>query len=100
MGHHGCSGSLLAGVFLSNLDGRRLSFRRKGGQIVDKETGSVWNVLGMATEGPLAGKWLSPLEHGTYFAFAWLVFRPDTQIVGEPPIGVDDDRFGAGSPNR
>jgi hypothetical protein len=33
-----------AGVFLANLEGKRLSFRRKGGQIVDKETGSVWNV--------------------------------------------------------
>lgn len=89
-----------AGVFLSNLDGRRLSFRRKGEQIVDRETGSVWNVLGVATGGPLAGRRLTPLEHGTYFAFAWLVFRPDTQIVGESPSGVDDDRFGAGSLNR
>jgi hypothetical protein len=89
-----------AGVFLANLDGRRLSFRRKSGQIVDKETGSVWNVLGIATGGPLAGKRLTPLEHGTYFAFAWLVFRPDTQIVREPPVAAEDDRFGAGALNR
>jgi hypothetical protein len=88
-----------AGVFITNLDGRRLSFRRKGGQIIDKETGSVWNILGVATDGPLAGKRLTPLEHGTYFAFAWLVFRPDTQIVGESPPG-SDDQFGAGSFNR
>lgn len=89
-----------AGVFLRDLDGKRLSFRRKGAQILDKETGSVWNVLGVATSGPLAGKRLTPLEHGTYFAFAWLVFRPDTQIVGEPPAGAEDDPPGLGSRNR
>jgi hypothetical protein len=72
-----------AGVFLSTLDGRQLSFRRKGGQIIDKETGSAWNIVGLATDGPLAGRRLTPLEHGTYFAFAWLVFRPDTLIAGE-----------------
>lgn len=72
-----------AGVFTSELEGRRLSFRHKDGKIVDKETGSVWNVLGVATEGTLTGKRLTPIPHGTYFAFAWLAFRPDTQIVGE-----------------
>lgn len=59
-----------AGVFLTNLDGRRVSFRRKGGQIIDKETGSVWNILGVATDGPLAGKRLTPLD-----ARAWNLLR-------------------------
>jgi hypothetical protein len=79
-----------AGVFLAILAGRRLSFRRKDGKVIDKETGSVWNVLGLATDGPLAGKRLTPVEHGTHFAFAWLVFRPDTQIAGEPATELDD----------
>ena len=70
------------GAFSPELDGRRLGFRRKDGRIIDKETASTWNVLGVATEGPLAGKRLKPVDHGVYFAFAWLVFRPDTEIVG------------------
>ena len=35
-----------AGVFSPELDGRVLKFRLKGGKIVDKDTGSTWNVLG------------------------------------------------------
>ena len=70
------------GVFSPELDGRRLSFRRRKGMIVDKETASRWNVLGIATEGPLRGKRLTPLDHGVYFAFAYLVFNPDAEIVG------------------
>ncbi len=71
-----------AGVFAPELEGKHLSFRRKEGKIVDQQTGSTWNLLGIATEGPLAGKRLAPVEHGVYFAFAWLVFNPETQIVG------------------
>lgn len=72
-----------AGVFSPELEGRQLSFQRKNGRIIDKETGSVWNVLGAAIEGPLAGKRLTPIRHGVYFAFAWLIFRPETEVVGE-----------------
>jgi hypothetical protein len=54
----------------------------------------------LATDGPLAGKRLTPLDHGTYFVFAWLVFRPDTQIVGESAVGSDDEQFGVGSLKR
>jgi hypothetical protein len=71
------------GVFFPELDGKLLSFQRKDGKIVDKQTGSVWNVLGTALDGPLAGKRLAPVEHGVYFAFAWLVFNPRTEIIGD-----------------
>jgi hypothetical protein len=71
------------GVFSPELEGRHLSFWRKEGRILDKETSSKWNVLGIATEGPLAGKRLHPIRHQVSFAFAWLTFRPDTQIVGD-----------------
>jgi hypothetical protein len=73
-----------AGVFSSELDGRLMGFRHKGGNVVDTETGSTWNVLGIAVEGALKGKRLTPIPHGSYFAFAWMVFRPDTHIMGEP----------------
>lgn len=60
-----------AGVFSTELEGRRLSFRRKKDQIVDKETGSAWNLLGIATAGPLAGKRLTPVVHDVSLASNW-----------------------------
>ena len=82
------------GVFSPDLEGRRLSFRRKGEQITDKETGTVWNVLGVAIDGPLTGKALAPVDHGLYFAFAWLAFRPQTEVIGiaaNQPVPVTSD---------
>ncbi len=70
------------GVFSPELDGKELKFRHKRGKIVDKDTGSTWNLFGMATEGALTGRRLDPVEHGVYYAFAWLVFNPDTEVVG------------------
>ena len=64
-------------------------FRHKRGKIVDKDTGSTWNLFGMAMEGPLAGQRLDPIEHGVYYAFSWLVFNPDTEVVGVS-IGEQD----------
>ena len=79
-----------AGVFSPILDERRLRFRKKKGQILDKETGSVWNVLGHAIEGPMKGARLEPIRHGVFFAFAWAVFHPNTQFVGVPRL---DEEF-------
>jgi len=70
------------GVFDRELDGKRLSFEPYGeGVFRDKETGSIWNVLGYATEGPLAGRRLTPINHGNHFWFAWAVFKPETKVV-------------------
>jgi len=68
------------GVFDSNLDGRKLSFRAEGDTFVDNETGSVWNILGQATEGQLAGTQLMPIIHANHFWFSWGAFKPDTKI--------------------
>ena len=68
------------GVFDPNLDGRKLSFQADGDDIVDEETGSVWNILGIATQGPLAGKRLEQIVHGAHLWFAWAVFKPDTTV--------------------
>ena len=59
-----------------------MSFRRKGGQITDNETGSVWNVLGAAVDGPLKRKALAAVDHGLHFAFTWFAFRPETEVIG------------------
>jgi hypothetical protein len=68
------------GVFDPNLDGQKLTFRFDGQNIVDEETGSVWNILGQAVEGPLAGQELKPIIHGDHFWFSWAAFKPDTII--------------------
>ena len=70
------------GVFDPHLDGRKLTFERDGDRIVDRETGSAWNILGQAVDGPLAGQELTPIVHGDHFWFSWAAFKPDTVIYG------------------
>ena len=74
-----------ATVFSRRLDGRKLTFHQpQGAARRDRETGSSWNFLGAAVSGPLKGKWLSPLVHAQHFAFAWLAFRPNSEIWRAP----------------
>ena len=68
------------GVFEAELDRRMLTFRPGVDGFVDAETGSVWNVLGQAVSGPLAGKSLTPIVHGNHFWFAWAAFAPQTEV--------------------
>ena len=68
------------GVFDPNLDGQLLIFSKDGDNFVDDQTGSVWNVLGQAVEGPLAGEKLESIVHGDHFWFSWAAFKPDTII--------------------
>ena len=72
-----------AGAFLAVLDGNALEFEARDGAIVDLGTGSRWNVLGAAVEGPLAGARLEPVNSGSHFWFAWSVFKPHTRVVAE-----------------
>ena len=68
------------GLFEAQLDGRKLTFRSDGEQFIDKETGSVWNILGKAIDGPLTGSTLTPLVHTNSFWFAVAAFKPNTMI--------------------
>jgi len=68
------------GVFDVNLEGQTLTFRADGDNFVDDETGSFWTILGQATQGPLAGKKLTPIVHANHFWFSWGAFKPDTKI--------------------
>ena len=67
-------------VYEPDIDGRRLTFKEAEGAIVDEETGSTWNILGHAVDGPLRGRRLTPVLHGNHFWFAWAAFNPDTII--------------------
>lgn len=71
------------GVFESTFDGQKLTFAYDNGQFVDQQTGSRWNILGKAISGKLKGSELRQLRHGDYFAFAWLVFKPETEVYSE-----------------
>jgi hypothetical protein len=69
------------GVFIPVVDGRTLTFGAVDGAFVDDETGSTWNLLGQAVEGPLAGETLEAIAHVDTFWFAWSAFRPDSAII-------------------
>lgn len=69
-----------AAAFSPVLAGRSLTFRREAGRIVDVETGSVWNLLGQAVEGELAGQQLAPVVGINHFWFSWAAFKPETRV--------------------
>jgi len=59
-----------------------LTFAGAGEQTFrDEQTGSTWDVLGRAVDGPLAGARLEPAEHVDTFWFSWAAFRPETRVV-------------------
>lgn len=64
--------------------GRRLTLRVEENRIVDDETGSAWNVAGVAESGPLAGERMEPIPEA-YVAFwlAWAAFHPGTELFVE-----------------
>ena len=65
------------------LDGQTLTFAATGGLIVDDQSGSTWNLEGVAVDGPLAGR---SLEFVTSFItewYGWSAFHPDTEIYHE-----------------
>jgi len=67
-------------VFDRRLGERVLTFERRDGQFRDRETGSTWDLAGKAVAGPLVGQGLTPIPHGNHFWFAWVAFRPDTEL--------------------
>ncbi len=46
----------------------------------DRETGTVWNLMGRAIEGELSGKRLTQVPAHNAFWFAWATFWQDTEI--------------------
>ena len=67
-------------VFEAVLDGQQLTFTAEGDTFTDAETGSTWNILGEAIDGPMTGERLTKIVHGEHFWFAWGAFKPDTLI--------------------
>jgi len=73
-----------AAAFHAVVDGQALSFELRGAKVIDKQTGSEWNVFGRAVSGSLDGAQLQQLDQGVHFAFAWLAFDPDAIVVELP----------------
>lgn len=68
------------GVFDPAVDGQRLTFERARDGFTDRETGTIWDILGRGLSGPLTGEQLAPVEHVDTFWFAWAAHQPDTRI--------------------
>jgi hypothetical protein len=68
-------------VFESVLDGELLSFTRVGGDFVDDQTGSTWDIFGDAISGPMIGRRLERVPFLDTFWFSWSRFHPDTTLV-------------------
>ena len=66
--------------FDRRLGDRILTFRLDSNAFIDEETGSTWNVLGRAVDGPLTGETLTPIIHANHFWFAWAAFKPETRV--------------------
>ena len=75
-------------VFSPTVNGMSLTFEAREGEIVDRETGSKWDVLGRAVAGRLKGASLAPVVHGNDFWFSWVAFHPDTEVRTAEDIGL------------
>lgn len=62
------------------LDGQTLDFAVTGDAIVDAQTGSRWDGLGRAVDGPLKGKQLTEVVGANHFWFSWAAFHPTTRL--------------------
>jgi hypothetical protein len=74
-------------VFCRQRDGQTLTFDREtdddgGLLLIDQETGSKWNMAGLAVAGPLAGTQLAPYAHfSRVFWYSWANFHPQTEVA-------------------
>jgi hypothetical protein len=70
-----------AGVFGRHLGERVLSFSPGPGDgFTDAETGSTWDVSGLAIAGELVGERLTLIPHTVVFWFAWAAFQPEGRL--------------------
>ena len=69
-------------AFERTLEGRKLEFLRKTdtNELVDAETGSVWDFSGKAIKGELEGKQLIPVQIIKDYWFDWKTYNPNTLV--------------------
>ena len=67
-------------AYSRTMDGSTLDFEFKDGKLLDAQTGSEWNIFGLAIAGDLTGKQLAPVVSINHFWFSWAAFKPETRI--------------------
>jgi len=67
-------------VYDPNLNDQKLTFKIESGNIVDEQTGSIWNMFREAATGELEGDRLAAVVHANHFWFAWSAFFPDSEL--------------------
>jgi hypothetical protein len=71
-------------AFERTIDGRAVEFFKKvegsRWQLIDSETGSVWDFNGKATAGDLAGRQLKKVTVLEDYWFDWTIYHPDTAV--------------------
>ena len=56
----------------------------QGGLMVDSISGSHWSFRGCATDGPVKGSCLTPIEVIKDYWFDWREYNPETTVFGMP----------------
>jgi hypothetical protein len=70
-----------AGFFSRHLGERLLSFSPGPGDgFTDAETGSTWDISGLAITGHVTGERLTLIPHTVVFWFAWAAFQPEGRL--------------------
>lgn len=67
-------------AFERTVDGQTLEFVFDNAKIKDKQTGTLWNLEGIAISGPLQGKNLQRVAYSPGFWFEWVAFHPETEV--------------------
>jgi hypothetical protein len=68
-------------AYLRTLDEEVLTFKITAGELIDEQTGSLWDpARGLAIEGPFEGEALRPVPGSTAFDWAWMDFYPETEF--------------------
>jgi hypothetical protein len=75
-------GEYTASAFQRRLGERVLRFTSRAEQVEDEETGSVWDVTGLAISGPLAGQHLVIVDSIVEEWYAWAAYHLHTDIAG------------------
>jgi hypothetical protein len=67
-------------VYDPNLNDQKLTFKIESENIVDEQTGSIWNRFREAATGELEGDRLAAVVHANQKWFAWSAFFPDPEL--------------------
>ena len=70
------------GAFSPEVEDRKLTLEARADGVFDVQTGSRWDVLGRAVEGPLAGAELARVIATDSYWFDWAAFFPSTGVFG------------------